>query len=75
MATDKKILMQGITYLGWALPFMGIGPLVLFNAFQNQKHPFFIPVLGIGIIICACAVLLAFKGINTIVKSLFEHEK
>lgn len=75
MATNKKILIKGVTYLGWALPFMGIGPLVLFNAFQNQRHPLFIPVLGIGIIICICSVILAFKGINTIVKSLFDHEK
>lgn len=75
MSTDRKILGQGIKYLSWALPFMGLGPIAIFNAFQNKSHPFFIPVLGLGIIICACAVFLAFKGINTVVKSLFEHEK
>lgn len=75
MPTNKKILGRGIKYLSYALPFMGIGPIAIFNAFQNKEHPFFIPVLGLGIIICASAVFLAFKGINTVVKSLFEHEK
>lgn len=75
MATNRKTLGRGIQYLSWALPFMGIGPIAIFNAFQNKYHPFFIPVLGLGIILCACAVFLAFKGINTVVKSLFENEK
>lgn len=74
MGTDKVILMRGIKYLGWALPFMGIGPLVLYNAFQNQKHTLFIPVLGLGILICASSILLAFKGINTIMKSMFNEK-
>jgi hypothetical protein len=75
MGTNKQILMKGITYLGWALPFMAIGPVILFNAFQNEKHPFFIPVLGIGIIICGSSIYLMFKGINTIMKSMFHNEK
>ena len=75
MATDKRILMKGVAYLGWALPLMFIGPTIIHSAFKNEKHPLFIPVLGLAIIICIISVLLIFKGINTIMKSLFDHEK
>jgi hypothetical protein len=75
MPTDKKILMQGIRYLATALPFMIIGPVVIHSAFKNQNHPLFIPVLGLAIITCIFSVALVFKGINTIMKSLFADEK
>lgn len=73
MATDKKILVKGLTKLGWALPMFFIGPVVIHSSFKNEGHPLFIPVLGIGIIICITAMLLMFLGIKTIMKSLFDN--
>ncbi|RYJ45163.1 DUF6095 family protein [Flavobacterium beibuense] len=75
MATDKKILVKGLTYLGWALPMFFLGPVVIHSSFKNQGHPFFIPVLGLGIITCIGAMILMFLGLKTIMKSLFENEK
>lgn len=73
MATDKKILVKGLTRLGWALPMFFIGPVVIHSSFKNETHPLFVPVLGIGIIICITAMLLMFLGIRTIMKSLFDN--
>ena len=73
MATDKKILIKGLTRLGWALPMFFIGPVVIHSSFKNETHPLFVPVLGIGIIICITAMLLMFLGIRTIMKSLFDN--
>lgn len=72
MGTNKEILMKGIKYLAFALPLMFIGPSVIFSSFKNQEHPFYIPILGIGIIFCLSAMFLIFKGIQTILKSLFD---
>lgn len=72
MATNKEILSKGIRYLAFAFPMLFIGPSVIFSAFKNQGHPFYIPVLGIGIIICLSSIYLIFKGIQTIMKSLFD---
>ncbi|WP_159799071.1 DUF6095 family protein [Flavobacterium sp. MK4S-17] len=74
MATDKKILVRGLKYLGWALPMFFIGPVVIHSSFKNQGHPLYIPVLGIGIIICLSGIWYMFLGIRTIMKSLFENE-
>ena len=70
--TNKKILGRGIKYLAFALPLTLIGPSVLFTAFNNQDHPFYIPVLIVGIIALIAAIILMFLGIMTIVKSIFD---
>jgi Family of unknown function (DUF6095) len=72
MATDKKVLAKGLKYMGGALPLILIGPVVIHSSFKNQGHPFYIPVLGLGIIFCILAILLVFLGIRTIMKSLFN---
>ena len=70
MATDKKILVKGLKYMGWALPLFFLGPVVIHSSFKNQEHPFYISVLGIGIIFCILAIVLMAFGLKTIMKSL-----
>lgn len=73
MPTDKKILNQGLKKIVWALPLFFIGPSVIYSSFKNQGHPFFIPVLGLGIIACILAVVLVFLGLKTIVNSMTDE--
>lgn len=66
--------MTGLKYLAGALPLSFIGPVVLFSSFKNQEHVWFIPVLILAILIMAAAIFLMFKGINTVMKSLFNQD-
>ncbi|MBZ9730538.1 DUF6095 family protein [Salegentibacter sp. JZCK2] len=70
--TNRKTLAKGIKYLAFALPLTLIGPSILFTAFNNQDHPYYIPVLVIGIIALIAAILLMFRGIMTVVKAIFD---
>lgn len=70
--TNKKILAKGLKFLAGALPLVVVGPSVIFSAFKNQEHPLYIPVLLFGILASIAAIFLMFKGINTVVKSLFD---
>lgn len=70
--TNKTLLGKGIKYLAMALPLAFLGPSVLYSAFNNQGNTFYIPVLIFGILACAGSMFLMFKGINTLVKSLFD---
>ncbi|MCK6607615.1 MAG: DUF6095 family protein [Flavobacterium sp.] len=63
MATDKNILAKGIKYLSGALPLLFLGPVIINSAFK------------LGIIIALAAMFLIFKGITTLVKSMFEGDK
>jgi high-affinity Fe2+/Pb2+ permease len=52
-----------------------VGPVVITSAFKNEKHPLYVYVLVLGIIIGFAAMFLIYKGINTILKSLFDGDK
>ncbi len=71
--TDKKILSKGISYLGWAVPLLFTGPIIINSSFKNPNHPYYPYVLGFGILLCLGAMFLAFWGIKTIMKSLFGN--
>ena len=75
MGTNRKILAKGIKYLTGCLPLMAIGPIVINSSFKNEESPFYPYVLSIGILFCGIAIYLGFRGINTIMKSLFDGNK
>lgn len=72
MSTNKEVLYKGIKILGYALPLMFIGPSIIHMSFKNQKHWLYIPVLGLGILLCILSIFLIFRGLKTIMKSLFD---
>ena len=72
MSVNKAILNKGLRILLGSLPTLFLGVFVLNSSFKNQKHHLFIYVAILGVIICGFAVYLMFKGINTIMKSIFE---
>lgn len=72
MATNKKTLTKGISYMSWALPALFIGPAIIHFAFINKLQPIYWLILSIGIFVCLTGIILVFMGISTIIKSLFE---
>ena len=75
MPTDKILLNKGIKFMVYALPLFFIGPSLIYNAFQNQQNVWHYLVLAVGISMCFGAVFFSFKGLNTIVKSMFDGDK
>ncbi len=70
--TNKSLLVKGLKILLGTLFLMFIGPTLTYIAFSNQSKPLFIPLLIIGITCCLLAIYFMFKGIMTIVDSLFK---
>jgi len=75
MATDKHLLAKGIKHIAWALPLYFIGPSVVYNAFINKSNSWHYLVLGIGMCACFFAIYLTFKGLKTILNSMFNGNK
>nr|WP_290857335.1 DUF6095 family protein [Flaviramulus sp.] len=60
--------------MAFALLSLFMGPTFLHIALSNKEKPLYIPLLIVGSIICIMAVLLMFKGINTIMNSMFKKK-
>ncbi|WP_438962812.1 DUF6095 family protein [Nonlabens sp.] len=71
-STDKQVLQKGITRLMMAIPFIFLGPVLVYIG-AGSDHP--IIFLMPGIAFCILAVYLMFYGIRTILDSMFKTDK
>lgn len=70
--TDKKVLMTGVKFMALSLPLMFMGPYFITLGFLNKTNVTFYVFFPIGLILAIAAVFFAFKGIKTIMKSMFD---
>ncbi len=71
MGTDKKMLVKGLKFAGYTVGLMFLAPFTLFQAFKNQEHPAYIPVLIIGLLLAIAAIGFGFFTIKLFMDSLF----
>jgi len=72
--TDKDILVKGLKILGIALACLFTGPILVHIALINKDKPLYIPLLLLGCLICITAIIAIFKGLNTIMDSMFKKK-
>lgn len=70
--TDFDLLKKGMKFMAFALPLLFLSPYLLTLSFLNKETFMFFVFLFCGIIAGAAAIFLCFKGINTIMKALFN---
>ena len=70
---NKELLVKGLSRLFIAILFDFTVPVIFTSAVRNEDHPFFIPVLGLGLIACTLAILNGFRGIKLLVKGFFNE--
>ncbi|WP_262886485.1 DUF6095 family protein [Winogradskyella ursingii] len=73
--TDREILSKGIRQMAVCLLLMFLGPFMLHIAFSNQEKSLYIPILIVAATLCASAIYFLFKGLNTIMDSIFKNKK
>ena len=70
---NKELLVKGLSRLFIAILFAFTGPVIYTSAVRNEDHPFFIPVLGLGLIACTLSILYGFRGIKLLIKGFFNE--
>ncbi|WP_430968873.1 DUF6095 family protein [Spongiimicrobium sp. 2-473A-2-J] len=75
MKTNKALLLKGIKYIAYTTALMFTAPVVIYQAFKNPDHPWYIPVLIVGIILAIGAVSLGFYSIKTLLDAIFGTKK
>lgn len=72
--TNKEVLAKGLKKMAISLVMMFAGPTLFYIATTNKEKPLYIPILIVSIIICVGAVFFAFKGLQTIMNSMFGEK-
>ena len=75
MKTDRELLAKGVKRLAYTLVLMFTAPIVLYQAFKNQEHQWYLPVLIVGGILAIAAVSMGFYAIRTLINALFSNKK
>lgn len=72
--TNKDLLVKGLKKMAISLVMMFAGPTLFYIVTTNKEKPLYIPLLIISLLICGGALFFAFKGLQTIMNSMFEKK-
>jgi len=72
--TDKNLLYKGINKMALSLICMFIGPILIYIAFSNPEKSMYYPILILGCVVAILAIYFVFKGIMTILDSMFKKK-
>lgn len=69
------MLIKGLKFIACTIALMFTAPVIIFQAFKNQAHPWYWPVLIIGILLAIAAIAFGFYSIKVIMDALFGKKK
>lgn len=72
---EKIALQQGLKRIGYAILLAFTGPIIIMQAFKNEGHPWYWPVLGVGLLLILLALINGFRGISSLVEGLLGKKK
>lgn len=72
---DKIALQQGLKRISYAFLAAFIGPVSIMQAFKNEGHPLYWPVLIVGIILCGITIGYGFWGIRTLASAFLGKKR
>ncbi|VAW09890.1 hypothetical protein MNBD_BACTEROID03-79 [hydrothermal vent metagenome] len=72
---NKDILVKGLKFSAYTIALMFTAPIVLYQAFKNETHSFYWPILIIGALLGIAAISLGFYSIKIIMAALFDKQK
>lgn len=70
--TDKQLLLKGIRYMAITIPLLILSTYLFTLAFLNTDNFMIYAALPVAIIGMAATIYLGFKGIRTIMTSVFK---
>jgi len=70
--TNKELLSKGIKYMAFTLPLLFLCPYLITLSFLNKDNFSFYIFLFLGIIVFILVIYLFYKGIKTILDSMFK---
>ena len=71
----KPLLQSGLKKMSLFLVCCFLGPVIVHQAFKNQNHPLYFPVLILGFLFLIIALYYGFSGIKSLVNAILGEQK
>ncbi len=75
MRTDKILLVKALKCLGYTVLLMFAAPFTFWQAFKNQEHPLYLPVVILAAILAIAAIGMGFYSIKVLMEAIFGGKK
>ena len=72
---NKKKVIKGFKKVFWGIGICFVAPVIIMQAFKNEGHTMYWPVLTVGLILLFLAIAFGFIGISTLVRGLLGKKK
>ncbi|WP_461534287.1 DUF6095 family protein [Sinomicrobium sp.] len=69
--TDRELVFKSLKYFAYTLILMFSAPVIIYQAFKNQEHFLYWPVLIIGLLAAIAAIGMAFYSLRTLMRAFF----
>ncbi len=71
---DKPLFIKSLRSFFYTVLLMFLAPFVIYEAFKNQQHPLYWPVLILGLILAIAAVVMGFYSIKKLMDAIFDKK-
>lgn len=68
---DKELFYKSLKYFAITMALMFTAPMIIYSAFKNQGHPWFWPVLIIGLVLAIAAIGMGFYSLKVMLRGIF----
>ncbi|MCK0157216.1 DUF6095 family protein [Cellulophaga sp. F20128] len=76
MSTQPNSFYKSLKFFALTVVLMFSGPIVIYQAFKNESHPFYLPVLIIGFLLAIAALGVFYYSLRLMMTAIFgEKEK
>lgn len=72
--TDKEVLVKGIKIMLLTAILMFLGPTLFYIGMSNKEKALFIPIMIVASIVLVLALYFMYKGLQTIMNSMFGNK-
>ncbi|MEE9363312.1 MAG: DUF6095 family protein [Cellulophaga sp.] len=69
MNTD--LLSKGLKFITYTIGLLFLAPFTIYQAFKNEEHPLYIPVLIVGLLLAIAAIGFGFYSVKVFVDGIF----
>ncbi|MCG2461065.1 DUF6095 family protein [Flavobacteriaceae bacterium F89] len=68
---SKQSFFKSLKFFFYTILLMFTAPVVIYEAFKNQQHPLYWPVLVVGILLAIAAISMGFYSVKLLMDVIF----